>query len=289
MGISVSGAGTSGLTPAVMGQLAIKNAVSTRTGSSRKASQKPKKQLNYNHRDISGQLVRVKKAQSASTVLTRAKGKLAGLQRCLGTGQYNDREVSNAIAHARRMVRCAQLKVRNLKEEEMDKKSYDKKSGAKKVQKESEIRRRVAQKERALESRLSSEQMQDVMREKRMRQRMMQKRRMHRADEQGKINEADMKYFKGMMENNQNQGGGADTGVLVELSASAAARSDLALAEAQMMAQIEQEVRAQIEAEMAATGDIPGMPGESGTAAPDVSAMDASAPAEAAVSVDIAL
>ena len=69
-----------------------------------------KKKLNYNYKEVSNQLLRAKKPQGAANALTKAKSRLATLQRYAATGEYDSKEISAAVAHARRMVECAQLK-----------------------------------------------------------------------------------------------------------------------------------------------------------------------------------
>lgn len=258
MGTTVNGIGMSGAAQSVTaaGSLTIKNTNDpyARMAAMRKTSNeaKKKKQLNYNHREISGQLLRAKKAQNASNVLTRAKSKLAVLQRQAGTGQYDSKEIANALAHARRMVRCAQLKVRNLREEEREQKTHNRKNGEEEQQKQNEVARRVAQKEREIKRKVAIEEMQDVAREKRKRNEMAQKRRMHRNQERGRINEADMKYIKGQMENNRDAGGATNLGsAVLDLSMEAMAMAEIELLE-QAQQQIEAEVEAEIEAEVAA-------------------------------------
>lgn len=89
-----------------------------------KSAQKKKKRLKYNSREISGQLVRATKAVGAGQVLIRAKGKVAQLQRCAATGDYDSKEMSAALNHANRMVKAAKMKVKHLKSEErIEKKS----------------------------------------------------------------------------------------------------------------------------------------------------------------------
>lgn len=251
MGNTVYGAGNAGIQTAMTGTLTIKNQndLRTRIGSMGSKSPTVKKRLNYNHREISGQLIRAKKAQSAATVQTRAKTRLSSLLRCAGTGQYDQRELANAIAHARRMVQCAKLKVNNLREEELEQRKHKSQNGSKDQQKQNEVKRRVAQKERELKSKVAIEQMQDASIEKRRRNEMMQKRRMHRSQERGKMNEADMKYIKAQMEND-NCGSSyynEDSGIALDISSTAAAMSELQMLEQQ----VQMEVEAQVEAEMA--------------------------------------
>ncbi len=172
-------------TGACQGTLTIKKAgdfaVNMRTPRKKNNSSSGKK-LKYNSREISSQLVRAKKSQNASIVLIRAKGKLGTLQRALASGDYNEKEVRSAIAHAKRIVECSRMKVRNLKEEEQ----------------------MVKQKKQKLE-------------EKILQQELIKKQRMHRNRERGKISEADMKYIEDQMKNSHMQTDIWDTGVSLEL------------------------------------------------------------------------
>lgn len=252
MGMTINGAGAGDTGLRMQGTLTIKNVNHpyARMEGMRKTEKRATRKLNYNHREISGQLIRAKKPQAAGNVLTRAKAKLATLQRAAGSGQYDTKEVANAIAHARRMVRVAQLKVQNLKAEEQERAQNCRESQNEVQQHRNEVKRRAAQKERELKSKAAIEEIQNVQKEKSRRQEMIRKRRQHRAQEQGKINEADMKYIKAQMENQNSSSASAgdfDAGVFVELSASA-----VRLAEAEMQIQTEAELEAQIEAEIAA-------------------------------------
>lgn len=293
MSTTINGVGSANSRSTMTGTLTIKNGNNpyARMAAIRKPAKKATKPLNYNHREISGQLVRAKKAQSAATVLTRAKSKLAVLQRASGSGQYNQTEVANAIAHARRMVRCAQLKVRNLKEEEREQKSHQNESGAKTQQKQGEVRRRVAAKERELKQKIAIEETQEVIKEKQKRSEMAQKRRMHRNQERGKIAEADMKYLKAMSGNNSGHtGSGYDeaSGIALDISSAAIALAQLALME-QARNAIEQEVEAEVEAEMALeSGGMADASGSTGGQAP-VTDGSAAAGGEAAASVDVSV
>ena len=84
-----------------------------------------KKSLNYNAKQISSQLIRATKSRTAAAVLTKAKSTVNNLQHCLGTWEYDDSEVQIALAHAKRMVKCAQSKVSNLKQEENLQRKYE--------------------------------------------------------------------------------------------------------------------------------------------------------------------
>lgn len=166
----------------------------------RKSTQKKitRKQLNYNPREIRSALMRASKAQSAGKVLCQAKSKLSSLLKCKGTGQYNETELTNAIIHARRMVRCAQMKTRNLKQEEQLQKKYAKEAKEDEQSRKNEIKLRVKQKERNLEQKANIEKQQKTLKQKTRNQELIRKRRMHRNMERGKMDEADMEYKKNM-------------------------------------------------------------------------------------------
>ena len=115
-----------------------------------------KKKLNYNYKEVSNQLLRAKKPQGAANALTKAKSRLATLQRYAATGEYDSKEISAAVAHARRMVECAQLKVRHLKQEEIENRKYKSENKSEVTQKKGEIKRRAANKERELKEKLQS-------------------------------------------------------------------------------------------------------------------------------------
>ena len=252
-----------------------------------KSSSKPKKRLNYNYRDISGQLIRAKKSQSAAMVTARAQSKLAVLSRSAASGQYSKKEIANAIAHARRMVRCAQQKTRNLREEEMEQRSHEKETSARDQQRRNEAKRRIAQKERKIECKIAAKEIQENSRNKRRRNEMMKKRLMHRSQERAKMNEADMKYIKGQMDRDDGEEHYSPLGdsAVLDLSMEAAA-----LAEIQRLDQERQQIEAQIEAEIAAEIAMESGSDGSGSMAslPSQSTAAQSAPVEAA-SVDVAL
>lgn len=243
--VNGTGIGNESTYPVMTGTITIKNTSDARARirATQKRSSGGTKRLNYNHREISSQLMRAKKAQGAANVLTRAKSKLSVLKRSAATGQYDSREVANALAHARRMVQCAQMKVRHLKEEELEQKKHSRENRTEERQNKGEVKRRAANKERELKEKIQIETVHKVQQEKTKRQQMLQKRRTHRRQEMSKINEADMKYLKGEIENQRYQGVSSDDGVILNLSAEAAM-----LNEAQIRLQAEQE--AEMEAAM---------------------------------------
>ncbi len=194
-----------------------------------KAQYAIKKKFNYNMREISSQILRAKKAQSASIVLVRAKAKVSSVKRCLGTGQYNDNEVRPALAHAQRMVLVASKKLKNLKEEERESRKLVKQKQARVLEHKREAKSNIIRKKQEKEMERQIEEMQEIRQEKMRRQAMEQKRRMHRNNERGKIAEADMRYIKDQMDDKwDNQDWKLDLeGVVWDISSSAASLMNL--------------------------------------------------------------
>lgn len=292
MGISINAPGSVSNQASMTGTLSIRKSTNTfeQMAGVSSSGGTSKKQLNYNHRDISGQLLRAKKPQSASAALTRAKSKVSMLQRAAASGQYDSKEVANALAHARRMVRCAQLKVRNLREEEREQQSVQKENSGKSQQKEHEVKRRVAQKERQLKQKVAIENTQEVLRQKKKKNEMAQKQQRHRSQERGKIAEADFKYIKSQLEAGKGFGGGSsyceDSGFTLDISDAA-----MSMAELEMMAQNQTEAEAEAEAEMSLTdgGTLAVTTAGAVTAGSGAGTAPDAAPAAAGVSVDVSV
>lgn len=245
MGTTVNGVGVGGSANFAGASLTVKNTNNAVAGLQNVRRQSgTKKKLNYNSKEISSQILRAGKSRSASMVLARAKNKVSTLQRCLGTGQYNDNEVRVALAHANRMVKCAKMKVQNLKEEERLKRQYENEHVNKERQQKNEVKRRVSQKERNIKTKAVLDETQQTLKEKSMRQEILRKKRVHRNAERGKINEADMKYLEEQV--NEKKGTYSNScGVSLELSTQAAELSDLQLSEHAMElleSQVEQEL-----------------------------------------------
>lgn len=122
MGISINAPGSVSSQASMTGTLSIRKSTNTfeQMAGVSSSGGTSKKQLNYNHRDISGQLLRAKKPQSASAALTRAKSKVSMLQRAAASGQYDSREVADALAPCETDGALCAAKVRNLREEERE-------------------------------------------------------------------------------------------------------------------------------------------------------------------------
>lgn len=234
--------------------ISIKNMNGTTSIIKKSSSSGKKKQLNYNPREISSAILRASKAQSAGRVAVQAKSKLSSLMKCKGTGQYNESELNIAIAHAKRMVLCAQMKQRNLRREEQDKKQYENEAKAEQRQKKSELKARASRKERDLEQKENIERMQRIQRQKTQKRELQRQKRAHRNAELNKLNEADMEYFRQQLRGLREPcSGGAATGATLDLSAEAMQMAELQMAQrAEQMT--EQQIEQQIAAEMGMSG-----------------------------------
>lgn len=245
MGIAVNG-GSAGMPGGVAGKatgfMSTNNSIARMMEQQKKKNARPKKKLNYNPREISGQLVRANKSRNAAVVLTRARMRLSSLHQAHATGQYKEAEVRIAMAHARKMVECSRLKVQNLKEEEILKGRNDRDKRIGEMQKKNEVKRRVRKKEQDARVKMSIEESQRVLKEKTKRQILLQKRRMHRNDERRKITEADLKYLEDQLRNNRAESEERYDGASLDLSMEAAQMSELQMIEQQIQQQVEMEV-----------------------------------------------
>ena len=79
---------------------------------------KKKKRIQYKFREISGRILQTKTSGSAGRVLVSARAKVAMLQRMVRTPDYDEKELEQAIIHAKKMERIAKKKMKHLQEEE---------------------------------------------------------------------------------------------------------------------------------------------------------------------------
>lgn len=241
-----------------------------RTASPKKSNNNKlrKKRVNYNPREIRGALLQATRSQSAGQVLCQARSKLTSLLKCKGTGQYNESELTSAIIHARRMVRCARMKTQNLKQEEQIQKRHEKAAKIEEQQRKNDVKLRVKQKENNLKQKMKNEKLQNLQRQRRRQHELMQRRRLHRLVEKGEMDEADMEYKKNM---DRSSSDGSEfrnyttyfptEGVEVELS-----EDGLELTEAQIEQQIEQQIAAMMSAEFSGEAGSTGASAGSGAA-----------------------
>lgn len=218
-----------------VGRIDLKAADGTVVGSisytkaSRKTtSQKKTKRLNYNFKEISSQIMRAKTSSSASQAVAKARGKIAMLQRQRRSGEYDEKEVEQAILHAQSMERIARKRVKHLQMEETAKNS-----GKAYPTAEEEDYEKITSEDMVSEDsfQLSKEELQELMQE--LQQAMdeimrnpeeeisgseleealaevisgdmdpadlEQLKKKHRADELREIVEADMKYLRALFD-----------------------------------------------------------------------------------------
>ncbi len=238
---------------------------------SSKSSNKKVKRLQYNPREISSQIMRASRLQSASQVLVRAKGKLASVLRCKGTGQYNEEDIRIASLHASKMVKCARKKVENLREEDLMKRRSNKrknqaeyendknaavaKRNRKKSQKMTHVRSKVAReklkqeqqmKEKQLEVQQTLQQSQEIIEQKQESERLIKRRRLHRNEENTEITEADMKYLGAKLKQAAKEVEQGQSGVLLELSSQAMRWNELQFS-ARELKMLEKRIEEEIE------------------------------------------
>lgn len=82
------------------------------------STKKKSKKLYYNFKRVSSMILRSKTSNNARQAVRMARSQVALLRRKLGTGEYNDSELSSAIIHAEKMVKIAKKKQKHLIDEE---------------------------------------------------------------------------------------------------------------------------------------------------------------------------
>ncbi len=156
-----------------------------------------KKNLNYNRREVSSQVLRANKLGSAARALATARTKVGTLRRCVGTGQYDENELRIAIAHAESIVKTAKKKLSNLKEEQIKEKRVSREKQTNALKKNVKKQRVRAQRQKIKrELAIGKKQAERQMKAKELRCKQLKRR--HRSEELGDVAEADMKYIKDM-------------------------------------------------------------------------------------------
>lgn len=105
--------------------MAIKNAdgSTAATITITKPAKKKTKRLPYNFKKVSSQIMMSKTSTGARKAVTLARGTLVMLLRKVKTGEYDDKELENAIIHARKMERIARKRMKHMQQEERAKQS----------------------------------------------------------------------------------------------------------------------------------------------------------------------
>lgn len=93
--------------------------VTTKKAKAKKnSSQKKYKKLNYNFKEISGQILRAKTSVTAGRAVLKARSRAASLRQKLYSSEYDDDDLRRAIIHADKMLRIAKKRQKHLREEE---------------------------------------------------------------------------------------------------------------------------------------------------------------------------
>lgn len=180
-----------------------------------KSKKRKKKRLQYNHRRISAQLMLSKTSDSARKVMTKARAEVVTLLRKQHSSDYDERELRNALIHARKMERVTKRKIKHLAEEEKAKKSgaclVEKEETSKTSDRNSEMTeeklRKMLEEYQELMEELEEENGLDELMKEYMGavkedlspEELKNLQKKHRADELREIMDADMKYLKAML------------------------------------------------------------------------------------------
>ena len=240
--------------------ISFKNADGMTVGTlsvSKSGSSKKKKQLQYNFKEISSQIMMTKTSGTARQVMIRARGKVAMLQRKVKNGEYDEKELQSALIHAKKMERIARKRMKHLQEEENIKQNQEpdlfeleeevspdeenvKQEQEYQLSKE-EIKELMQELQEMLEESMEdmedlediadlnelTEELTDTSKEDMKPEEFEQLKKKRRSDELREIMEADMKYLKALFdklekEKQENAGSGssksADCGVSLEIS-----------------------------------------------------------------------
>lgn len=141
--------------------------VSEKTVKIRSSKNKKLRKLNYNPAEIVNAILQTVNSKGAGITVIRANSKLANLMGSKGSGQFEEAEISRAVGHAKKMVRCAKLRRSNFEKEE-----------------------KLKQRMEELEESKRQQELQE------MREELSLRKKKHRAEEYGKIDEANRSYNK---------------------------------------------------------------------------------------------
>lgn len=154
---------------------------------------KSKKRLNYRYQQISTAIRGAKSIMQASNALTKANSGLTQLRRQASSGKYSENETTIAITHARKMVRTARKKLRNLKAE-----LWQKNDGVR-VKNDTSQKMGIAVKKTAAHKKLEVQQEKDRELQKLAKEIQVVENKYknrHRRNENWDLMEADMEYLR---------------------------------------------------------------------------------------------
>ncbi len=154
---------------------------------------KSKKRLNYRYQQVSTAIRGAKTVMQASNALTKATSGLAQVKRQASSGKYSEREISVAATHARKMVRTARRKLRNLKAEIWQENDGDRLKNDTSQKMGIVVKRTDAQKKLEVQQEKDRELLK-LAKEIRMTEKKYKNR--HRRKENWELMEADMEYLR---------------------------------------------------------------------------------------------
>lgn len=153
---------------------------------------KGKKVLNYNFRRISSAISRAKNVNQASNALTSANSNLSSLRRKVASGQYKESELQIAMTHAKKMVRTARKKVKNIKYEDQ----IDKRDQGIETDKERRNRQSLTLSRGDIIRKREKQEKELRLLKKQLRQQKQQRKNAHRRGEEHDLINADMEFLR---------------------------------------------------------------------------------------------
>lgn len=207
-----------------------------------KPKAKKKKRLSYNFKKISNQILMSKTSANAGKVLNKARVNVITLLMQKKSGDYDDKELKDALEHARSMERIAKKRKKHMEEEERAEQG-----GETLISEGIEENSELENTDDDWENELSDEELQELAQElKELTEESLEEslkemadelistvhddmskeeiddlKRRHRADELKAIIEADMKYLKALFEKLQKekeQGSSSSSPVSLEIA-----------------------------------------------------------------------
>lgn len=142
------------------------------------SSDKQKKKLHYNYRQLAARVLQAKTSVSAGLAASFARSKIADLRKKYMTGAYDRSEIEHALIHAEKMERVAKKRMNRMAEEEHGKRSI------------SASRAKAAgEKRRAARARAMREEIKKL-------EELKTAKKRRRVDENDEVLDANLKYLK---------------------------------------------------------------------------------------------
>lgn len=240
-----------------------------------KPAKKKTKRLPYNFKKVSSQIMMSKTSTSARKAVTLARGTLVMLLRKVKTGEYDDKELENAIIHARKMERIARKRMKHMQQEERAKQSG---TALLDLEEYEESESETEETGGEQDSELSEEELEELMQElqefmKEFQEESLQEladellasvpedvdpeelerlKKKHRSEEFQEIVKADMEYLKALFDKLEKEKQSSSSGSSSQTSSSASDLSGVSLE----LAGVDIPVEADIPVEMAEGGTL---------------------------------